>query len=91
MKQLRASLNIRGRVQGVFFRQSTRETATSYGLTGWVRNHPNGSVEAVVEGPELAVRQVIAWCRQGPAAARVDEVTVDWQPVTGEFTDFTIR
>ncbi|MDT8421664.1 MAG: acylphosphatase [Desulfuromonadales bacterium] len=91
MKQLRASLTIKGRVQGVFFRQSTRETAVSLGATGWVRNLPDGSVAAVVEGPEIAVRQVIAWCRQGPAAARVDSVTVDWHQATGEFTAFTIR
>ncbi len=91
MSKVRAELSIQGQVQGVFFRQSTKETAVRLDLTGWVRNSPDGSVEAVFEGERQAVDAAIAWCRQGPAAARVREVEVEWQDYVGEFDDFGIR
>lgn len=91
MKTVRAELCIKGRVQGVFFRQSTKETAISCGVTGWVRNLPNGDVEAVLEGQEDAVRKVIEWCKCGPPAARVDEVQVEWNLPSNEFIRFSIR
>lgn len=91
MKNVRASIRVKGRVQGVFFRQFTRETAQLHGVTGWVRNLQNGDVEAVIEGPELAVREVVSWCRKGPSAARVDELLVDWNPASGEFSGFSVR
>jgi acylphosphatase len=65
---------IRGAVQGVGFRYWTRRTATTRGLEGWVRNRRDGSVEAVFAGPEQAVAEMIALCRRGPDAARVDSV-----------------
>src|SRR3954469_15243978 len=65
---------IRGAVQGVGFRYWTRRTATARGLQGWVRNRRDGSVEAVFAGPEPAVAEMIALCRRGPDAARVDSV-----------------
>ncbi len=65
---------VTGRVQGVWFRQSTREQAESHGLTGWVRNLPDGSVEVLLQGESLAVHQVEAWLGQGPALANVAEV-----------------
>lgn len=71
-----AKLKIHGRVQGVFFRQSTREKARELGLSGWVMNMPDGTVEALAAGPENVVNELIAWCEQGPAYARVDKVDV---------------
>jgi acylphosphatase len=65
---------IRGRVQGVGYRYWTRRTATARGLEGWVRNRRDGSVEAVLSGPEQAVAEMIALCRRGPDAARVESV-----------------
>ena len=69
-----AKLKIHGRVQGVFFRQSTREKARELGLSGWVKNMPDGTVEALAAGPENVVNELIAWCEQGPAYARVEKV-----------------
>ena len=87
----RASLKIEGRVQGVFFRQSTQEKAQELGLTGWVRNQPDGSVAAVAEGPSKDIEKLIDWCRQGPPAADVKSVDVEWTEATGEFGQFRVR
>jgi acylphosphatase len=76
---------IRGIVQGVGFRYWTRRTATARGLEGWVRNRRDGSVEAVFAGPEQAVAEMIALCRRGPDAARVD--TVDEKPAEPDALD----
>lgn len=86
----RAHLSIQGRVQGVCFRLETRRSAQALGVTGWVRNLPDGSVEAVCEGDEADVRSLIDWCRRGPRLARVDEVAVDWGAFSGAFEDFDI-
>ncbi len=91
MKPVRATVRIRGRVQGVSFRYFTSRTADQYGVTGWVRNLPDGDVEAIFEGRESTVRQMVEWCRQGPPAARVDEVLIDWEEARGEFTNFKVR
>jgi acylphosphatase len=77
-------------VQGVYFRQYTREEATWRGITGWVRNNRDGTVEAVFEGEEQAVKEMVAWCHQGPPSARVERVEVSWENPTGEFTGFDI-
>lgn len=84
-------LRVYGRVQGVYFRQGTREQARARGLTGWVRNLPDGSVEALFEGEEAGLREVIAWCSHGPPAARVDDMEVEWLEPTGGYADFAIR
>ncbi len=91
MSKVRAELKICGRVQGVFYRQSAKETATRLGLTGWAKNCSDGSVAAVFEGERETVDAAIAWCRQGPPAAHVTEVTVDWQDFQDEFSGFGIR
>ncbi|BCR03950.1 acylphosphatase [Desulfuromonas versatilis] len=91
MKQIRATVRIRGVVQGVSFRYYTRQEALRHQLTGWVRNLPNGEVEALFEGRESQIRQVLDWCRQGPPAAQVSEVDVDWEEFRGEFAGFDIR
>ena len=69
-------VRVTGRVQGVFFRQSTSDRARELGIAGWVRNCPDGSVEAHVEGEEQAVQSMLDWLHQGPPAARVESVEV---------------
>jgi len=91
MSKVRAELKIKGRVQGVFYRQSTKETAVRLGLTGWAKNCPDGSVEAVFEGEKTSIDQAVEWCKQGPPAARVTDVIVDWQDFVGDFVTFGIR
>lgn len=82
---------ISGRVQAVWFRSSTCGEARRLGVAGWVRNRPDGNVEALIEGPRRAVMELVAWCHRGPAAARVDSVDVEWQEPTGEFAGFRLR
>jgi acylphosphatase len=67
---------VSGNVQGVFFRQEAKDRARSRGLAGWVKNLPDGRVEAVFEGPEDAVDQMVEWCRQGPRWAQVEDVEI---------------
>lgn len=86
----RAQVIVRGAVQGVFFRVETRDRARSLGLTGWVRNQPDGSVEAAFEGDGDKVESMIDWCRQGPAGARVEDVDVTWADAEGE-EGFSVR
>lgn len=74
MSRVRVRVVVTGRVQGVWFRESTRERAEALGLDGWVRNLASGQVEALFEGDEVAVRDAVAFVRQGPPLARVDEV-----------------
>ena len=87
---VRAEVVIRGRVQGVWFRGTTLETARRLGLTGWVKNRWDGAVEAVFEGPRAQVQQMVAWCHRGPRMARVDSVELEWKEATGEFSAFTV-
>ena len=89
-KQVRAHAVISGRVQGVFFRVETQRAAEGFGVFGWVRNRPDGTVEAVFEGEHQAVDDVLNWCKQGPGMARVEKVDVGWQDYTGEFKSFDI-
>jgi acylphosphatase len=84
MSDARARAVIRGRVQGVFFRAETRDRARSLGLSGWVRNVPDGSVEAVFEGERERIESILDWCRRGPGLAEVDDVDVDWEQPRGE-------
>jgi acylphosphatase len=70
-------VRISGRVQGVWFRQSTRERAEELGLCGWVRNLPDGRVEAFLSGEESAINAALAFLREGPSMARVDEVQIE--------------
>jgi acylphosphatase len=88
--QFRVRLRVEGRVQGVFFRASTREQAIRLGLTGWVRNCPDGSVEVLAEGARSQIDELIAWCRQGPRGAQVSDVKIQWEEFKGEFADFRI-
>jgi len=81
---------ISGRVQGVWFRASTKEKADELGLTGWVRNTPKGDVEAVFEGEESVVREMLSWCRKGPALAKVTAVKETLAAYSGLFSDFSV-
>jgi acylphosphatase len=87
---VRAHATITGLVQGVFFRLQTQRAAEQSGVAGWVRNRPDGSVEAVFEGSKKQVESVLAWCRKGSPNAVVDHVEVKWQAATGEFDGFKI-
>ena len=87
---VRATLRIRGKVQGVFYRASTQQEAARRGLTGWVRNEPDGSVQAVVEGPEDQVDGFVRWCHRGPEAADVEAVDDRRSAATGEFDSFDV-
>jgi acylphosphatase len=84
MARRRIHVVVQGRVQGVFFRKATLEAAGRLGVTGWVRNRSDGGVELEAEGTEEAVEALLAFCRQGPERARVDEVVVVHHPVRGD-------
>lgn len=87
----RVHFHAAGRVQGVFYRASAEAEARRLGLAGWVRNLPDGRVEAIAEGPTGALEALVAWARRGPAAARVDDLAVTWGEATGEFAGFAVR
>ena len=86
----RVHVYISGRVQGVCFRAMTQQTALNLKLTGWVRNMNDGRVEALLEGEDAAVDQMISWCHSGPPLARVDDVIIEDEPYTGKFQSFRI-
>lgn len=91
MATIRRRVVISGRVQGVNFRYYTRSMARQVGAVGWVRNLPDGNVEAVIEGAPEVVEEVISWCWNGPPSGRVDNVLVQEESPTGEFADFDIK
>jgi acylphosphatase len=76
MAKVAYRVRVYGRVQGVFFRTSMKEVAEDLGVDGWVRNMPDGSVEALVSGEEEKVEKILEWCRRGPELARVDRVEI---------------
>ncbi|MFP4159170.1 MAG: acylphosphatase [Desulfobacterales bacterium] len=82
---------ISGRVQGVNFRMETSLAADRYGVKGWVRNVPDGTVEAYFEGDAENVDAMLDWCRKGPPAASVSDVRVEQQEYTGKYSDFSVR
>ena len=89
MKRIR--IYVSGVVQGVFFRHHTREQAVRLGVTGWVRNLPDGRVEVLVEGEDEAVDRLVAYCRKGPPGAQVTRIQIDVEKWTGEFKDFAVK
>lgn len=91
MTIISAKVRISGRVQGVWFRQSTKEKAAELGVTGWCRNCPDGSVEAVFQGEKKIINAIIAWCHEGPRMARVDQVEVEWLDCADGFSTLEIR
>ena len=87
---IRRRVIVHGSVQGVFFRDSARRLAQQRGVTGWVSNRPDGTVEAVFEGDDDAVERLISFSRKGPRGAQVDRVDVSEEEPEG-LADFTIR
>jgi acylphosphatase len=87
----RARVVISGFVQGVGYRYATRGRAVSLGVTGWVRNRPDGRVEAVFEGESEHVESMVRWCRRGPSGASVEDVELTWEEPVGEDDRFTVR
>lgn len=88
---VRVHLKIYGRVQGVCFRYYCRAEAERFGVKGFVRNNPDGSVEIVAEGGQAAVRDFVAWCRRGPPSAWVRKCEENIEPAKGEFDSFSIE
>jgi len=86
--KIRVLITVTGRVQGVGFRYHTGRQARVLGVSGWVRNLPDGAVEGCFEGDETAVSALVDWCHSGPPAARVDRVNVTRQEYTGELREF---
>ncbi len=87
----RIHIFVTGRVQGVFFRQSTRVMAVKNNVNGWVRNLDDGRVEIVAEGEESNINSLEDWCKTGPANSRVDEFELSEENSTGEFENFEVR
>ncbi len=86
----RARVVVSGRVQGVFFRMKTKQFADGIGVSGWVRNKKDGTVEAVFEGDDYLVEKAVEWCRQGPPLSKVEHLDVVWEAYTNTFTSFDI-
>ncbi len=91
MSKVRAHVRIWGQVQGVFFRSTARQLADAEGVTGWIANRPDGSVEAVFEGEQPQVEALVQWCHIGPPQAWVERVDTSWEPYTGQYTRFSVR
>lgn len=87
----RLSARITGRVQGVGFRHFTRTTAQRNGLTGWVRNEPDGSVRLEAEGPRTDLESLLDAVHTGPRSARVESVDAKWDAATDAFSQFEVR
>ena len=87
----RAHVRISGQVQGVFFRDSARQKAEELNLAGWVKNLPDGRVEAVFEGPPDSVEEMLGWCEVGPQQATVENVDADIEDPGGDLSGFEVR
>lgn len=87
----RAHVRVSGRVQGVLFRDSTREKARDLGLSGYVKNTPDGDVEALFEGPTESVEEMVRWCGHGPRHASVENVETNYETARGDLKGFEVR
>jgi acylphosphatase len=87
----RAHVFITGRVQGVFFRLDTKRIAEHHDVKGWIRNLPDGRVEAVFEGEKEVVEMLVAFCKHGPPEAKVTNFELIWEPYTGTFSRFKVK
>ncbi len=88
---VRAHIFVSGKVQGVFFRAKTMQEAIRLGVNGWVRNLPDGRVEAIFEGEKQAVDAAIDFCRKGPRGSVITVFDLKWEPFSGEFKSFKVR
>ncbi len=86
-----AHIVVSGKVQGVWYRASTEKVARALGVKGWVRNLPTGQVEILAQGEKTAIEQLIDWCHQGPPAAEVSKVEVEWEDPGKALDDFVVR
>ncbi len=91
MAKISTHIKVKGLVQGVGYRAFTMKIANALGLNGWVRNLPDGNVEALFEGEEELVQQALNACRTGPPRARVEHISIDTTHTEGEFRSFEIR
>ncbi len=87
---MQAHLRITGFVQGVGFRHFVRSKANEFGLTGWTRNLPDGSVEAVFQGDKNSIEKIIKLCKKGPFLSEVEDMQVEWDSVVDKFEEFMI-
>jgi acylphosphatase len=90
MVKQRVRLLVKGKVQGVFFRQALKVTAKKNNVTGWVRNLKDGRVEAILEGDDVDVSTLVEWCHAGSANARVEDIDIKNQKYSGEFLKFEV-
>ncbi len=91
MNEVRTHVFVTGRVQDVFFRVNTVERAQELEVTGWVKNLPDGRVEAVFEGPKENVEKIVEWTKTGPLDAGVENVEIHQEKYSGEFDNFKIK
>lgn len=89
--KMRVHVIISGKVQGVWYRASTKQMADQIGITGWVRNTSEGNVEAIFEGEKKLINEMIEWCNQGPPLAKVDNVTIKKMENEKNFDSFMIK
>lgn len=90
MEKARVHVFISGLVQGVFFRWNTKKMADKLQLSGWVRNLPDGRVEAIFEGNRESIEKMIEWCKKGPSEAIVEKVEIIWEEYKSEYKGFKI-
>jgi acylphosphatase len=90
MAKARLHIEVYGIVQGVFFRSGTEEKAFNLGITGWVKNRRDGSVEILAEGEKDSLEALLSWCRKGPQGSRVDRVEHSWDDFKGQFSSFYV-
>lgn len=89
-KDTRVHIFVSGKVQGVYYRQNTLQKAQELGIFGWVRNLSDGRVESVMEGSRAGIDKMLAWCKEGPLGAKVEEVKFIDEPYKNEFSTFDI-
>ncbi len=90
MAKQRVRLFVKGKVQGVFFRQALKVMAKKHNISGWVKNLKNGRVETLLEGEDMDVSTVVEWCHAGPANARVEDIEIKNEKFKGEFSKFEV-
>ena len=90
MTKQRVRLIVKGKVQGVFFRQALKVMAKKHNLSGWVKNLQNGRVETLLEGEDMDVSTGVEWCHAGPANARVEDIEIKNEKFKGEFSKFEV-
>ncbi len=89
-KEARVHIFVRGKVQGVYYRQNTLQKAQELGIFGWVRNLSDGRVESVMEGSKINIEKMLAWCKEGPLDAKVEGVEIIDEEYKNEFSTFDI-